>query len=234
MQLRRTLLLVLLSLFVTSSLCAEKNSAAPAVRVMPAAVCDPHRFLTKAYSDLLGRPLDPAGATYWLQAIKQGTSRTQVASQIISSKDTSNKKVSAMFADYLHRSPGGNELNYFSNLLHQGASLTQVRASVLGSDEYFIERGGGKNPTFVTALFQDLLGRPADPQASSFFTQQIVAGTSRTSIAQQVLNSSEARQRWINALYMRYLHRGASGPALPGSEDQVLATIIGSDEYCRQ
>lgn len=222
MQLRLTLLFIL----VSSSLFAES------ARVLPPPACDPHRFLSKAYPDLLGRALDPAGANYWLQVLKSGTSRTQVASQMIHSVDTTAQQVRAIYGDYLHRPPGGSELSYFSNLLKQGASLEQVRASVLGSAEYFSERGGGKNPTFVTALFQDVLGRAADPQAISMFTQQIAAGTPRTSIAQQVVASPEARQRRINALYMRYLHHGGSAAAL--TEEQVVPAIIGSEEYCRQ
>jgi len=53
-------------------------------------------------------------------------------------------------------------------------------------------------------------------------------------LQQLVLASQEARQHWINALYMRYLHRAGSASGLSGSEDQVLAIIIGSDEYCHQ
>jgi hypothetical protein len=233
MQLRRTLQCVLLSLFVTSSLFAEKNPATSPVRVLAPVGCDSHRFLTKAYSDLLGRPLDSAGSTYWLGAIKKGTSRTQVATQIIRSAEGSNQRVRGFYGDYLHRPPGGSELTYFSGLVQQGTSSEQVRASILGSNEYFTGRGG-TNPAFVAALFQDVLGRAADPQALSFYTQQLVAGTPRTSIAQQVVTSQEARQRRISAMYSRYLHHGAPGAAMPGGEDQLLAAIIGSDEYCRQ
>jgi len=241
MPLRGALLPVLLSLFVTSSLFAQKNNppttinkAAPPAIALPPAGCDPHRFLTRAYQDLLGRPTDSAGMTYWLGAIKNGTSRTQVASQMIRSAEGSNQRVRSIYGDYLHRPPSGSELTYFSGLLQYGASSEQVQASILGSNEYFRERGGGTNPAFVTALFQDVLGRAADPQAISMFTQQLGAGTPRTSIAQQVLTSPEARQRRINALCTRYLHRGTSGAALPGGQDQVLATIVGSEEYCRQ
>jgi len=83
-------------------------------------------------------------------------------------------------------------------------------------------------------LYQDLLGRAADPQAVAMFTQQLVAGNTRAALAQQILTSPEARQRRINALYTRYLHRPASGSPLPGSQDQIAAAIIGSEEYCRQ
>jgi hypothetical protein len=211
-------------LFLLSWLAVQK--------VSPLAACDPHHSLTKAYQDLLGRPLDSAGANYWLQMMNTGTSRVQVASQMIRSTNSSSQQVRAIYGDYLHRPPGGSELTYFSSLLQNGASLEHVRALVLGSNEYFSERGAGKNPAFVTALFQDVLGRTADAQAITMFTQQIAAGTPRVTIAQQVVASPEARQRRVNALFMRYLHHGGSAPAL--AEDQVLPTIIGSEEYCRQ
>jgi uncharacterized protein DUF4214 len=196
--------------------------------------CDRNHFLTRAYQDLLGRPLDSAGSAYWLGAMKNGASRTQVASQIMRSAEYSNLHVRALYNTYLHRPPGGSEASSFSGMLQQGASSEQVESLIMGSPEYFAERAHGTNPGFVAALYQDLLGRPADPQGVAMFTQQLSAGSSRASLAQQILTSPEARQRRINALYNRYLHRAASGAPFPGGLDQVAAAIIGSEEYCRQ
>jgi hypothetical protein len=144
----------------------------------------------------------------------------------------SNEYKSAVVRDlyntYLHRAPTGSEIASLSNMASE-----QAEAFVLASNEYFVRRGGGTNQGFVTALYQDILGRPADPQAATLLTQQIGAGFSRAVIAQQVLGSVEARERSVNALYMKYLHRVAS-TLVPGTHDQVVANIIGSDEYCRQ
>jgi hypothetical protein len=165
--------------------------------------------------------------------MKNGASRTQVASQLMRSSEYINLHVRELYNTYLHRAPG-SEASSFAGMLQQGASSEQVESLILGSVEYFKERGGGTNAGFVSALYQDLLGRPADTQAVAMFTQQLSAGGTRAALAQQILTSAEARQRRINALYSRYLHRAASGPPLPGGVDQIAAAIIGSEEYCRQ
>ena len=240
MRLRRALLVVFSLLFITPSLFAQKsNPTAKAATGVPPAVslaggCDQKRFLTKAYQDLLGRTLDSSGAAYWLGVMKNGASRTQVASQMMRSAEYVNLRVRSLYSSYLRRPPSGSELSSFAGMLQQGASLEQVESLILGSNEYFKERGGGTNPGFIAALYQDLLGRAADPQAIAMFTQQLGAGSSRATIAQQILTAPEARQRQISALYSRYLHHAASGPPLPGGQEQVAAAIIGSEEYCRQ
>jgi hypothetical protein len=234
MPLRRALLVVLPLLSVAPSLFAQKRTAVPPSAVLPAVSCNQNHFLTRAYQDLLGRTLDSAGSAYWLGAMKNGASRTQVASQMMRSAESANLRVRGFYNSYLRRPPGGSELSSFAGMLQQGASSEQVESLILGSPEYFRERAGGTNPGFVAALYQDLLGRTADPQAVAMFTQQLGAGSSRASLAQQILTSPEARQRRINALYTRYLHRPASGPPFPGGLDQIAASIIGSDEYCRQ
>ncbi|HLJ74653.1 MAG TPA: DUF4214 domain-containing protein [Thermoanaerobaculia bacterium] len=214
-------------------LAAVLIAATVTVKVPPAVVrpvgCDPSRFVTKAYQDLLGRPIDPAGRTYWLGVLKNGASRIQVATQLMNSAEYRNAVVRDLYNSYLHRSPNGSEVAAFSHM-----TTEQAASAILGSAEYFSQRGLGTNAGFVAALYQDVLGRSPDPQATTLFMQQIGAGTSRAVIAQQVLGSFEARQRWINAVYAKYLHRAAAGAVPPGGRDQVVAFIIASDEYCRQ
>ena len=194
--------------------------------------CDPAHFIAKAYQDLLGRPINVAGLQYWQAAITNGTTRAQVASQLLHTPEYANARVQTFYNAYLHRPADGSAIAYFSPMLQHGGTSEQIEALILASPEYFTRRGGGTNPGFIAALYQDVLGRVADPQGSALFVGQLGAGASRTTIAQQVLSSPEARQRAINAAYMKYLHHGAPGSALGFGYDQIVETIIGSDEYC--
>jgi len=205
--------------------------APPVVRPV---TCDPVHFIGKAYQDLLGRPIDAAASNYWLGQMKNGVTRTQVAAQLLRSGQAPNARVQNFYSQFLHRPGSPSEVAYFAGMLQQGASIEQVEAGILGSAEYFAQRGGGTNSGFLAALYQDVLGRPADPPAIALWMQQLASGASRSAIAQQVSSSAEARQRWVNALYNRYLHHGPTGAVPPGGQDQVAAAIIGSDEYCRQ
>jgi Domain of unknown function (DUF4214) len=195
--------------------------------VKPAA-CEPAHFVAKAYQDLLGRPVDQAGEMYWLNVLKQGTTRTQIASQWTQRAEYRNAAFRNLFNSYLHRTPNGGETSYFSAM-----TTEQAASIILSSAEYFTQRGGGTNPGFIAAMYQDVLGRAPDAQAS-LFTQQLAASASRSTVVQAIVMSAEARYHRVNALYMKFLHRAASGPMPPGNDEQIAAAIVGSDEYCRQ
>ncbi|HJT17270.1 MAG TPA: DUF4214 domain-containing protein [Thermoanaerobaculia bacterium] len=187
----------------------------PPVRV---AVCDPNHFLSKVYQDLLGRPIDPAATNYWLTFMKNGASRAQVATEMMRSNEYKSIVARDAYNMYLHRAPSASDIAAFAGEL-----------PILSSNEYFTRRGGGMTQGFINALYQDVLGRAADPQAIALFSN-----VSRSAAAQQVLSSTEARQRAINALYSKYLHHAAPPSAFSLTHDQAVTTIIASDEYCRQ
>ncbi|HKB81198.1 MAG TPA: hypothetical protein VKH35_15930 [Thermoanaerobaculia bacterium] len=109
-----------------------------------------------------------------------------------------------------------------------------MESAILASPEHFGERGGGRIRGFLAALYQDVLGRPVDAAAMALFGAQLGTGATLASIALQVLNSPAARQHWIIALIAKYLHHASPRFVLYDGQDQVTASIIGSDEYCRQ
>ena len=224
-------------MLVALSLLFAQTIAPPSVSsttVRAPIACDPAKFIARAYQDVLGRPIDPSGQAYWLGQMKNGVTRTQVANQLLRSVEHSNARVQNMFTTYLHRPAGGSDIAAFSSMLQHGTPAEDVRTAILASPEYFNSRGGGGNIGFVTALYQDVLGRAPDAQGSSSFVQALNTGAQRSAIAHQFVTSAEARARWMNALYNTYLHHGAPGAGAPGGEDQVAVAIIASEEYCRR
>src|SRR5205823_3438193 len=85
--------------------------------------------------------------------------------------------------------------NFFVGEMQQGVSDEVVLSQILGSNEYFFNpaKGAGDNATWVNAVYNDVLGRPVDSQALSFFTGRLAAGQSRQSIALALLSSDEYR-----------------------------------------
>jgi Domain of unknown function (DUF4214) len=152
---------------------------------------------------------------------------------MMSRPEYANAQVVSLYAAYLHRQPTGVEVAQFAGMLAQGGGSDQVAAIVLGSPEYYFSRGGGTRNGFVAALYQDVLGTYPDQGAVAYFTQELAGGATRAAVAQQVETSPAARQRWLVALYAKYLHHAPSGAAPFGGREQVISQIIGSDEYCR-
>jgi hypothetical protein len=131
-------------------------------------------------------------------------------------------------------------LNVFVNFLGSGGTPEQAQSLIAGSAEYFQNRGGGTNDGFLTALYQDALGRAADPAGRSAFDQALASGATPTQVAAAIFASDEYRHDLVQGFYLRYLHRPADAGGLSafvnalkaGARDQdVIAAILASGEY---
>ncbi len=65
--------------------------------------------------------------------------------------------------------------------------------------------------TWVDAMYQDLLGRPADLTGQSYWVEQLKQGASRSGVAYGFAASLEREGQRIQADYQTFLRRGA-GP----------------------
>src|SRR5579863_8142528 len=65
------------------------------------------------------------------------------------------------------------------------------------------------NAAFVQAVYQDVLGRPADTQALAWGTAQVNSGQPRTDFVEQVVDSDEADADFVAKTYQHYLGRNA-------------------------
>jgi autotransporter-associated beta strand protein len=97
-----------------------------------------------------------------------------------------------------------------------------------------------RNQAFVDQVYQDLLGRHADPGALAGWTGYLNVGNSRFSMVSFVDHSLEYRTDEVENMYHLYLHRDADPNGLAGfvgylnaggTVEQVAAILIGSDEY---
>src|SRR5262249_33522636 len=121
------------------------------------------RWVAQAYRDILGREADPSGLATFTRILDQGqATRTQVAAFLLSSPEHRTKALTDIYRAILKREPDAGGLTSFLGFLASGGTLNQVRALLLGSVEYF-QKQGSTIDGFLTALYQDALGRPIDP-----------------------------------------------------------------------
>src|SRR5690606_26889829 len=59
----------------------------------------------------------------------------------------------------------------------------------------------------------------------NFWTGQLAAGASRTTVAAAFINSAENREAIIDQAYMDYLGRAADGPSIPFWQSQLAAGV---------
>jgi len=98
-----------------------------------------------------------------------------------------------------------------------------------------------KNRAFVEHLYQDVLGRAADPGALAAYGSALTQGAmTRLQLAQAVLGSQEYATIVVTALYVHLLHRQPDPAGLAmqvgvlqhgGTAEQVEASLLASDEY---
>jgi protocatechuate 3,4-dioxygenase beta subunit len=204
-------------------------------------------YVYQLYRDLLGRTVDPAGLQTWSSQLDAGTPRNLVVQAIQGSLEYRTKLVNDTYFLLLGRraDPQGMQsgLNVLASLpLYIGAApgLEQLKLRLLSSTEYFQNRGGNSNVGYVNALFQDILGRPADNFALVHFGGLLAGGLARASLARIVLESVEGTERLVNTLYQRYLHRAADRRGLDTfgfalrqgtREEDVVLAFVTSNEY---
>src|SRR5262249_38809037 len=69
---------------------------------------------------------------------------------------------------------------------------------------------GTPNEVWVASVYIDLLNRPVDPAALTFWTDQLESDVPRTQIAGQLLNSTEYRTNLIQRQFRALLGRPAT------------------------
>jgi uncharacterized protein (TIGR03118 family) len=200
-------------------------------------------FVTSAFQDILQRPVDDAGLDYWTQQIVAGSvAPAQVASDLTHSAESyATNVINPLYQQFLGRpsDPGG--VAYWTSQMQQGMTDQQLQASFIGSAEFYA-RAGGTNAAWVNAMYQSVLGRGADSAGLSYWTSQLAAGASRSSVATGFAASQERESQIVQDDYFTYLGRSASATEVSywvsqfeqgTTNEDIVAGFIGSPEYVK-
>jgi uncharacterized protein (TIGR03118 family) len=197
-------------------------------------------FVNQVYLDLLQRPADPAGLAYFTTLQNNGVSRQEIVSRIESSPEFRTLEINSLFTRLLHRQADTVGLDFWLTQLESGRTLQQIESGIAGSLEYYKTRGGGTVNGYLSALYQDALGRAPDPTGQAGFTAALLNGVTRSQVASVVFGSDEFKSDLVGGFYASILHRPAESGGLAfwvaamknGVRDEdVVAGILGSAEF---
>jgi hypothetical protein len=198
-------------------------------------------FVQQLYQDLLNRQADSYGLTQFTSLLDRGAvTRAQVVAAIVGSAEYHSDEIQRLYQQLLHRSADSTGLAGSGAFLNQGGSIEQVEAGILGSTEYYDIRGNGTPTGFLTAVYADVLNRSLDPTGQKAWMAELLRGVSRTSVALQILSSTEAEQDLVSAWCLQFLRRSADPAGLHAfvqalqngaTDEQVLIAIVSSAEY---
>ena len=173
----------------------------------------PRGFVAALYVDLLDRPADPGGLTYWSNLVQAGaTSRANVVAAILGSPEAKATQVAEWFRDDLGRNasiaalkadPG---VQAWAQFLMAGMSDEAAHALILASPEYLAAHGSAPAPV-VAAWYQDITGRDGDAAGATVWANFLQAGQSPLAVVQTFQSTVEARATRVARWFARYLDR---------------------------
>jgi hypothetical protein len=162
-------------------------------------------FVNALYATVLGRPGDTEGMDYWLNLLASGASRMVVAEGVWESAEHRASEVAGFYQTYLHRLPDPNGEQFWLKAFQTGADESAVALGFLTSAEYLANHASPG--ALVTALYQDVLGRDADPNGAAYWVGALQKGMSDREVVLAFLTSQEKVKGTVDSLYLSLLQR---------------------------
>jgi hypothetical protein len=196
-------------------------------------------FVCVVYEDLLSRAPDAAGLASWTSALAGGTSQSQVAYGIASSNEYRTDLVQGYYERFLNRAGDPAGVSSWVAAMGSGWTDEQVISGIVGSAEFYTAAGSTTNG-FISAVYEDLLGRSPDSAGLANWSSALAGGTSQSQVAYGIASSNEYRTDLVQGYYEHFLNRAAdsagvsSWVAAMGSgwtDEQVISGIVGSAEF---
>lgn len=226
--------------------------------LVPVARAAPPPTANERLVDIIGQPIttiDPGLRQHLVRLLDQSdrdrqrgkpestwrAQREQVVLEVLKRTESQDFAIRGAFRGLLGRSPSAKELKSFRQTVNSADTRAAIQR-IASSDEYLRGPGSGTGPSFLEALFQDILVRAIDPDSKTRLERLLASGTPRSAIVVQLLSGREYQERIVRGLYRS---RGlgepnaaqlADGLTLLGHADgyrQLLARVLASDAYSR-
>jgi hypothetical protein len=175
-------------------------------------------FIQQLYALRYNRLAADSEVAIWAGLLHNGGGTNRVVRGIEEFPATRSRLVTEWFAAYLNRAPDTQTLANLVNWLQAGATEEQGLATLLGSTEYITNSAklfssGTADQRFVTALFQQVLGRsPTATELSNYLAMHPTQNGVAT--AYTLLTGTAARTRFVTALYDTYLNHDPDAATL--------------------
>ncbi|WP_430491782.1 DUF4214 domain-containing protein [Pseudomonas fulva] len=199
----------------------------------------------RLYQGILGRDADVTGAKYFVDAVNNGTSLSDIANTFLNSQEyagTNNAAdINELYTTLLGRDADQTGAEGWAAVLANGGTLADVAGAIAVSQEAQVR--DQSNGDFVRDLYTAALGRDADQAGLDAWVSQLFNGISRADVAKGIVGSDEAGNKadseFIDSLYQSALGREADATGKAGwaaqleagaSHADVALGIVGSPE----
>lgn len=197
-------------------------------------------FVAASTQDFLRRPASTAEMDEYVSGVRCGwLSKAGYLQRMVNSDPWLGAVVTKFYQDTLDRNPDSGGLAYWTGILRsRRLSVAQVASQFYASAEYYANKGGGTDRSWVSNLYSVLLERTPDTGGLNYWVSMIPR-VGRPAVAYSFYQSNESARQRVAALYDALLGRApdAGGLAywaglLPGQGDLALAlNLASSAEY---
>jgi hypothetical protein len=153
------------------------------------------KFIMAVHEDFLLRTPDSGELAWWSGYLSGGGSRASLVVNVLDTDEFSRLWVLGASQYYL----GGTDSQFgtvLTNLNTTGDFVASEVALIAGA-AYFSENGG-TNTSFVQAVYDDVLLRPADTPGLTYWVGRLNTGTStRSSVANHFIRTTESANRRV-------------------------------------
>ncbi|MDQ6699364.1 MAG: DUF4214 domain-containing protein, partial [Acidobacteriota bacterium] len=162
-------------------------------------------FVTRLYQYILARQPEPAGFSHWLANLSSGETRGAVADEFIRSPEYAGYGlfIVSNYLGVLGREPELNGYQFwFAKMRTEGLQQLDVINGFLASPEYMARFGNPDSSTFVTRLYNNVLGRAPEQAGFDFWMNLLNSGQkTRPQVVQGFVASAEFQATTLNQLY---------------------------------
>lgn len=204
------------------------------------------QFVRGMIKDTLGRNATSTEMTLYGTQLLNGVSRGAVARQFLASSEVRNSMINGIYNQLFSRAPSTLDRDAILADQDAGVPFSKIALELAaGRGDYYNSVIAARSTEigFVGALYRDVLKRTGVIPVNELrlFTDQIGAKKlTHDQVINLILNSAEARRVVINDYYVQFLGRPVDqgglnfflGQKAAGvRDDEILATIIGSNEF---
>ena len=156
-------------------------------------------FIDKLYQDFLQRNADQDEEAAAIAYLSTHT-RTQLAEWLMLQDEFVYQWIWGTYQQYLATVPTDSEFLLAVADFQSTSNYLNTEATVLSSAAYFAN-AGGTNSGYVSAVYQSVLYRAADPSGLSYYTSQLDSGAkTRADVARLLIRSTEGSTRRVNGV----------------------------------
>jgi uncharacterized repeat protein (TIGR01451 family) len=164
------------------------------------------------YRTILGRQGDPAGIQDWVARVQAGETYAKVATEFLQSPEYRTNVIDSYYETFLGRAAEPAGLASWMAAFQAGSTETQIAESFVSSPEYNTQHADPS--VYVESLYANVLGRDATVSEVANWDAQLVGGMTRSVLAADVIESTEAYLRGIDGDYTAFLARVGEEPGI--------------------